>query len=100
MCNDFIHIMLSLEITSLPRDRFMLKQILKLQSFKVKPIVDETLLENNYCIQLHPHNKAAHTLAPRVMLRGFLRCDFPSSLTPLFIQNSVFCYHGKKSYQQ
>ena len=22
------------------------------------------------------------------------------SLTPLFIQNSVFCYHGKKSYQQ
>ena len=34
--------------------------------------------------------------ATRVFTLGFSLF----SLTPLFIQNNVFCYHSKKSYQQ
>ena len=44
---------------------------------------------------------AGTRVAPWMMLQGFFTLWFSLfSLTPLFIQNSVFCYHGKKSYQQ
>ena len=53
------------------------------------------------CCGGHLGFEGIQRLAPRVMLRGFLRCDFPSLASRRCSSKTVyFVITAKKSYQQ